>query len=75
MNINWKKISAAGGIIAGIAVVHGTKTRTWRYIHTGGVVLGIIAAAAPYIIKRKSAQSASPDLSARSLTVQVPCHP
>jgi hypothetical protein len=58
MNINWKKAGAAGGIVAGIAVVHGTKTRTWRYIHTGGVVLGIIAAVASYIIERKSAQAA-----------------
>jgi hypothetical protein len=58
MNIDWKKVGAAGTVIAGIAVIHGMKTRTWRYIHTGGVVLGITAAVAPYLIKRKSAGAA-----------------
>jgi hypothetical protein len=61
MNINWKNAGATGGVIAGIAMIHGMKTRTWRYIHTGGVVLGITAAVAPHLIKksRKSARDSA----------------
>jgi len=46
MNIDWKKVRAAGAVIAGISVILGVRHRRWRYTHTVGVVLGIAAAAA-----------------------------
>jgi len=46
MNIDWKKVRAAGAVIAGISVLLGVRHRRWRYTHTVGVVLGIAAAAA-----------------------------
>ncbi len=44
VSIDWKKAGAAGSIIGGIAVMHGPRTRKWRYIHTFGVVLGTVSA-------------------------------
>lgn len=45
-DIDWTKVSAAGGVIAGLSVIHGLRHHRWRYIHTFGVVLGIGAASA-----------------------------
>lgn len=47
MNIDWKPVSAAGTVIAGVAVLHGLTTRRWRDIHTFGVLLGLVANVAP----------------------------
>jgi hypothetical protein len=52
-------VRGAGSIIAGIAVMHGLKTRKWRYIHTFGVALGFAATAAP-IVKRARDLRAEP---------------
>ena len=46
MNIDWKKIRAAGAVMAGMSVILGVRHRRWRYTHTAGVVLGIAAATA-----------------------------
>lgn len=46
MNVDWKKVRAGAGVIAGISVIHGLRHRSWRYAHSVGVVLGIAAAAA-----------------------------
>jgi hypothetical protein len=46
MDIDWTKVRAAGGVIAGLSVIHGLRHDRWRYIHTFGVVLEIGAAAA-----------------------------
>jgi hypothetical protein len=46
MNIDWKRIRAAGAVIAGISVILGVRHRRWRYTHSFGVAVGIAAAAA-----------------------------
>jgi len=51
VKINWRMVGGAGSIIGGIAVMHGLKSRKWRYIHTFGVALGFVATVAP-IVKR-----------------------
>ncbi len=61
MNIDWKKVRAAGAIIGGIAVIHGLKTRKWRYIHTFGVVLGTVAAAAARLKDKYAAAAQAPE--------------
>jgi hypothetical protein len=50
MNIDWKAVGAIGAVVAGIAVLHGLTNRKWKDIHTLGVLLGIAAAAAPYLL-------------------------
>jgi len=50
-DFDWKLVGGAGSIIGGIAVMHGLKNRKWRYIHTFGVLLGVVATVAP-IVKR-----------------------
>jgi hypothetical protein len=57
--IDWKMVGGAGSIIGGIAVMHGLKSRKWRYIHTFGVALGFAATAAP-IVKRARDLRAEP---------------
>jgi hypothetical protein len=52
MNIDWKKVRAAGGVIAGLSVILGVRHRRWRYAHSFGVVLGIAAAAAGHLKAR-----------------------
>ena len=46
VDIDWKKVQAAGAVIAGVSVMLGVRRRQWRYTHTVGVVLGMAAAAA-----------------------------
>jgi hypothetical protein len=48
--VDWKSVGAAGAAIASIAVLHGVATRKWKDIHTLGVMLGLIAAVAPYVL-------------------------
>jgi hypothetical protein len=48
-NIDWKKVRAAGAVIAGISVILGVRHRRWRYIHRAGVALGLAAAAAAHL--------------------------
>jgi len=50
MEVDWKAVGAIGAVIAGIAVLHGLTTRKWKDAHTLGVVIGLIAAAAPYLL-------------------------
>jgi len=47
--IDWKMVGGAGSIIGGIAVMHGLKSRKWRYIHTFGVALGVVSTVAPIV--------------------------
>ena len=59
MNIDWSKVRAASGVIAGICVLHGVRHRRWRYLHTFGVVLGVAAAAAS-LLQRKYVEPPGP---------------
>jgi hypothetical protein len=61
MNIDWKKVGAAGTVIGGISVLHGIRHRRWRYIHTLGVLLAIVAAVAPRLMERFAVAERTPD--------------
>jgi hypothetical protein len=50
MNIDWKTVGVLGAVIAGIAGLHGLTSRKWKDTHTAGVVLGLAAAVAPYVL-------------------------
>ena len=58
VNIDWKRVGAAGSVIGGIAIMHGLKSRRWRYIHTMGVALGIVSTAAPLLKRVKAIRAA-----------------
>ncbi len=60
MNIDWKKVRAAGAVLAGMSVILGVRHRRWRYTHTAGMVLGIGAAAAARL-KDKYVQAPADD--------------
>jgi hypothetical protein len=49
VNIDSKRIGAVGSIIAALAVLHGLRSRRWRYIHTFGVGLGVASAVLPLL--------------------------
>ena len=59
--IDWTKVGAAGTVIGGIAVIHGMRQRRWRYINTFGVVLGIVAAIAPRLIRIFAGTARAPE--------------
>jgi hypothetical protein len=59
MNIDWPRVRATGAVIAGLSAIHGLKYRKWQYVHTFGVVLGMIAAAAG-ILKNKYGEAPRP---------------
>jgi hypothetical protein len=46
VNIDWRKVSAAGAVIAGMSTIFGLQHRTWRYARSFGVVLAAVAATA-----------------------------
>jgi hypothetical protein len=45
-DIDWKSVRAVAAVIAGISVLLGVRHRRWRYTHTAGVALGIVAVVA-----------------------------
>jgi hypothetical protein len=49
VKINWRMVGGAGSIVGGIAVMHGLKSRKWRYLHTFGLALGLVATVAPMV--------------------------
>jgi hypothetical protein len=59
MNIDWPKVRATGAVIAGLSAIHGLKYRKWQYVHTFGVVLGMVAAAAG-LLKNKFGEAPRP---------------
>jgi hypothetical protein len=52
MNIDWPTVRATGDVIAGLCALQGLKHRKWEYVHTFGVVLGIVATAAGLLKNR-----------------------
>ena len=52
MDINWDQVHAVVGIIGAITLLHGLKTRSWRYAHTATTVLAVGTIAAGRLQKR-----------------------
>jgi hypothetical protein len=61
MGADWKRVGAAGSVIGGIAVLHGLRSRKWRFIHTVGVALGIVATAVPLLKRARIRAARAPD--------------
>ena len=59
-DIDWGKVGAVGSIVGAVAVIHGLKTRSWRYTHTAATGLAIGAATAARLKKRYPGASQTP---------------
>lgn len=59
-DVDWEKVRAVGAIIGAVTVIHGLKSRSWRYIHTAAAVLAIGAAAAGRLKDRYARPSEAP---------------
>ena len=44
-DVDWERVRAVGSMISAATVIHGLKTRSWRYVHTAAAALAIGAAA------------------------------
>jgi hypothetical protein len=60
-DVDWGRVGAVGSIVGAIAVIHGLKTRSWRYLHTAAVALAIGAAAAGFLKTRYSGAPQEPE--------------
>lgn len=40
-DVDWEKVRTVGAIIGAVTLLHGLKTRTWRYTHTAAAALAI----------------------------------
>jgi hypothetical protein len=60
-DVDWERIGAVGSIVGAVAVIHGLKTRSWRYLHTAAVALAIGAAVAGRLRAKYAGASQAPD--------------
>lgn len=54
INIDWARVRAGSAAIAGLALLHGVRHRSWRYVHTLAVVVGVAAAGATVLQKKET---------------------
>ena len=60
-DVDWERVGAVGSIVGAVAVIHGLKTRSWRYLHTAAVTLAIGAAVAGRLRAKYAGASQTPD--------------
>ena len=60
MDVDWGKVGAVSSIVGAVAVIHGLKTRSWRYLHTAAVALVVSAAVAGRLKARYAGASQPP---------------
>ena len=60
-DVDWERVGAVGSIVGAVAVIHGLKTRSWRYLHTAAVALAIGAAVAGRLRAKYAGASQAPD--------------
>jgi hypothetical protein len=60
-DVDWAKVGAVGSIVGAVAVIHGLKTRSWRYLHTAAVALAIGAGAAGFLKARYAGAPQEPE--------------
>ena len=60
-DVDWERVGAVGSIVGAVAVIHGLKTRSWRYLHTAAVALAIGAAVAGRLRARYAGPSQARD--------------
>jgi hypothetical protein len=60
-DVDWERVGAVGSIVGAVAVIHGLKTRSWRYLRTAATVLVIGAAVAARLKARYAGASQAPE--------------
>jgi len=60
-DIDWEKVRAVSAIIGAVTVLHGLKTRSWRYTHTAATGLAIAAAAAARLKNKYAVAPEAPE--------------
>lgn len=60
-DINWPWVRAVGVIVGAVAMAHGVKTRSWRYIHSAASVLAVGAAIAAWLQARYVKPARAPE--------------
>ena len=61
MDVDWGKVGAVSSIVGAVAVIHGLKTRSWRYLRTAAMALAIGAAVAGRLKAKYAGASQAPD--------------
>ena len=61
MDVDWGKVGAVSSIVGAVAVIHGLRTRSWRYLHTAAVALAIGAAVAGRLRAKYAGASQAPE--------------
>ena len=60
-DVDWGRVGAVGSIVGAVAVIHGLKTRSWRYLHKAAVALAIGAGAAGFLKARYAGAAQAPE--------------
>ena len=67
-DVDWGRVGAVGSIVGAVAVIHGLKTRSWRYLRTGATVLVIGATVAARLKAKYTGPSRAPETTERDLS-------
>jgi hypothetical protein len=60
-DVDWERVGAVGSIVGAVAVIHGLKTRSWRYLRTAATALVIGARVAARLKAKYAGASQAPD--------------
>ena len=60
-NVDWQRVGAVGEVIGALAAIHGLKTRTWRFIRTAGIALGMGSTAAGFLKEKFGEAATAPE--------------
>jgi hypothetical protein len=60
-DVDWGRVGAAASIVGAVAVLHGLKTRSWRYLRTAATALVIGAAVAARLKAKYGEASQAPE--------------
>ena len=60
-DVDWGRVGAVGSIVGAVAVIHGLRTRSWRYLRTAATVLVIGAAVAARLKAKYAGASQAPE--------------
>jgi hypothetical protein len=60
-DVDWEKVRAVGAMIGAVTVIHGLKSRSWRYIHAAAAALAIGAVAAGRLKDKYAGPSDAPE--------------
>ena len=60
-DVDWERVRAVFALIGAVTVIHGLKSRSWRYIHAAAAALAIGAVAAGRLKDKYAGPSDAPE--------------